>query len=67
MIRKFFKDSETIAWARLQALVGTVLVVILQTDPHLVAPVIPTKWFPWYLLASGIITEVLRRLREEDM
>lgn len=66
-IRHFFRDSETLAFARLQMLAGVVLEVLVQTDPNLIAPIIPSEWFPWYLLASGILTEILRRARADDL
>lgn len=61
--RKWFKDSETIAWARLQVLVGLVLGVLTALDPNLIGAVLPEKWVPIWFLFSGIVTEVARRNR----
>lgn len=61
--RKWIKDSETIAWARLQVLLGVVLGTLMALDPHLVATVLPENWAPYWLLFSGILTELARRNR----
>ncbi|MCX8572868.1 hypothetical protein [Aminobacter sp. MET-1] len=63
-IKHFFKDSETIFWARLQAAVGAVAVAVTYVDPSVLQPVIPADWFPWVLVANGVMTEYLRRRRE---
>lgn len=67
MLKKWFNDSETILWARLQAVVGAALEIITVLDPSLVAGVMPNRWFPWYMLGAGILTEVLRRRRATDL
>ncbi|UVK46264.1 hypothetical protein BPNPMPFG_001885 [Mesorhizobium sp. AR07] len=66
-IRTWFKDSETIAWARLQMLGGAVLAVIAATDPSLFNQHIPERWLPFYVLGAGVITEIARRIRAKDM
>lgn len=66
-IRKWFKDSETILWARLQMLGGAVLQTLAVTDPNLFSQYIPSKWVPVYLFAAGIVTEFARRLRDPEM
>ncbi|RUV82874.1 hypothetical protein EOA75_29945 [Mesorhizobium sp. M1A.F.Ca.IN.022.07.1.1] len=66
-IRAWFKDSETIAWARLQMLGGAVLTVLSATDPSLFNQYIPDRWLPLYIVGSGVLTEVLRRLRAKDL
>lgn len=60
-IRVFFKDSETIAWARIQLVVGAVWTVLAMSD---LSGVLPAKWLPYWLILSGIITELSRRARE---
>ena len=65
--RKWIKDSETIAWARLQVLVGLVLGVLTALDPNLIGAVLPEKWVPFWFLFSGIVTEVARRNRAKDL
>lgn len=61
--RKWIKDSETIAWARLQVLLGLVLGVLATLDPYLVSSILPENWAPYWLLFSGILTELARRNR----
>ena len=64
-IKAFFKDSETIFWARLQTLLGIIGSVIDQLDVTLLSGV--PSWFAWFLVANGVVTEILRRRRDEDM
>jgi hypothetical protein len=59
-IKPIFKDSEVLFFGRLQALVG----VAMATN---FAPIIPSKWLPYYIIASGIITELARRNRATDL
>lgn len=66
-LRRWLKDSEIIGVARLQVIVGGGLELATQIDPNLLAPILGETWFPWYLLASGIVTELLRRYRAEDL
>lgn len=64
-IRVFFKDSESIAWARLQMLIGAIWTVISVTD---LSPIFTLwgweKYIPIALVVMGIMTEVMRRARE---
>ncbi|MBX3583542.1 MAG: hypothetical protein KF810_16780 [Rhizobiaceae bacterium] len=64
-IKKFFADSETIFWARLQAFIGVVAVIVTYVDPQVLAPVIPSDWFPAFLVVNGVLTEFLRRRRAD--
>ncbi|WP_054312290.1 hypothetical protein [Mesorhizobium sp. 1M-11] len=66
-IKRFFKDSETIFWARLQTALGIVAAALTYVDPSLLQPIIPAQYFPWLLVANGIITEYLRRRREDGL
>lgn len=66
-IRKFFKDSETIFWARLQMFLGAIAGLLTIVEPSLVAPILPAEWVPWFLLLNGAATEYLRRRRDEEM
>ena len=66
-IKTFFKGSETIAWALLQTALGFAVSVLTFVDPQLLAPVLPPKWFPVFLLANGLATEYLRRRRASDL
>ena len=66
-IKRFFKDSETIFWARLQAVLGIAAAVVTFVDPSILQPIVPPAWFPWLLVANGVFTEYLRRRREEGL
>jgi len=66
-IKAFFSDSETIFWARLQALFGFIGSVMAVVDPSLLQPLLTPKGFAIYLLVNGIVTELLRRLRTDDL
>lgn len=69
-IKTFFKNSETIAWARFQAALGAIANVLVFVDPNLVAAVIPPEYariIAVYMLLNGLATEYLRRRRAEDM
>lgn len=63
-IKKFFLSSETIFMARVQVFLGAVLSVVVTMDPHLLAGVIGSKWFPLFLMGHGILMEYLRRRRD---
>lgn len=59
-----FRDSETLFFARVQMVVGAVLTVLGTTDLTPVLHMFGLSWYvPLYLIASGIITEYLRRAR----
>lgn len=68
MLRRFFRDSETLLWARLQMFVGGLWSVLSVTD---VAPILNTfglgKYVPVVLFAMGIVTEYARRRRATDL
>lgn len=66
-IRAWFKDSETIAWARIQAALGIVAGIVTYVDPSVIQPIVPPDWFPWLLVANGLLTEYLRRRRENGL
>jgi uncharacterized membrane protein HdeD (DUF308 family) len=63
-IKAFFSDSETIFWARLQAFIGVVAGLVTYVEPTALAPIIPSEWFPAFLVVNGIATEFLRRRRD---
>jgi len=67
MLKRWFRDSETLLWARLQTALGFAVSVLTFVDPQLLAPVLPSKWFPVFLLANGLATEYLRRRRASDL
>lgn len=68
-IKAFFKSSETIFWARLQAVIGIAALALTYVDPAVVQPVFggDAGKFAWFLLANGLATEYLRRRRDEKM
>ncbi len=64
-IKRFFADSETIFWARLQAVIGFGALAVTYVDPSVLSPVLgDAKWFPWFVLLNGFATEYLRRRRD---
>lgn len=64
-IRVWFKDSETIVWARLQMLIGGLWTVLSVTD---LTPIFSLfgweKYIPASIFVMGLITEMVRRHRE---
>ncbi|WP_353640753.1 hypothetical protein [Mesorhizobium sp. WSM2239] len=66
-IKKFFKDSETIFFARLQVFIGVVAVIITYVQPEVLAPILPGGWAPYAVVAHGFALEYLRRRRAEDL
>lgn len=64
MLKKWFKDSETILWARIQMIGGAVLAVLAMSD---LTGVIPAKWLPYWVIISGVITELGRRARDPNL
>lgn len=65
-IRTFFKDSETIFWARFQMFMSAVIAVLATIDPNMFMSYVPAAYVPIYLFASGLITELARRMRETN-
>ena len=65
-IKACFKNSLTILWARLVAVVGLLLAAgqsVLQ-DPNVASAVqaaLQPKYVPYYVIAIGLITELARR------
>lgn len=57
-IKAWFDYNETILWARLQVLVGAVWAVLQATD---LSPVLQGKYMTYWLVFSGVVTELLRR------
>jgi lysozyme family protein len=65
-IKTWFKNSATILWARIVALVGLLLAVgqSLLTDPNVSSAIqaaLQPKYIPYYVIAIGLVTEVARR------
>ncbi|HZP76542.1 MAG TPA: hypothetical protein VFB45_10400 [Pseudolabrys sp.] len=65
-LKKGFRHSVTILWARLVALTGVALAVAtaLATDPAVTGAVqgaLDPKYVPYYVIAIGIVTELCRR------
>lgn len=57
-IKNWFWRSETIAFARLQLLIGSVWTVLSVSD---LSPLLNPKWLTYWLIFSGALTEYLRR------
>ncbi len=60
-IKSWFKNSVTIAWARVQTVLGTVFAVLGAVDLSPLTSALPAKWAGVWLVISGIITEIARR------
>ena len=54
----WFYNSATILWARFGVLFGCVLTVLTMTN---MAPWLPAKYLPIWIVINGVITEYLRR------
>lgn len=67
LFERYFKDSETILWARLQMLGAAIIAVLATIDPMLFSSYIPTGYLPIYIFVSGVITEIARRMRAKDL
>ena len=61
-IKTWFLHSETILWARLQMFVGAVWTVLSVAD---LSPVLNPKLLTYWLVASGVISELVRRRGSE--
>jgi hypothetical protein len=57
-IKRFFRHSVTIAWARLLVLLGILATVLPGID---VSTLVPAKYMPLWLIGIGVLTEVARR------
>jgi hypothetical protein len=70
-IKAWFKDSETIFWARLQVFIGSIWSSFLGFDWALMIRDTPPTWREWaiagVIVAQGGITEYARRRRAEDL
>lgn len=66
-IKHFFKSSETIFWARLNALLGALATAATFVDPSLLQELLTPRTFAIYVLVNGIATEYMRRRRDPNM
>lgn len=64
---KWFKDSETIFWARVQMIIGILAAIVTYVEPYVLEPLLPPEWFPWFVLLNGVLTEYLRRRRDDTL
>lgn len=55
----WFYNSGTILWARLNVLLGCIVLVITTTD---MSPWLPAKYMPAWIVINSIISEYLRRM-----
>jgi hypothetical protein len=56
-----FHDSEVIVWGRLQVVFAAVWFILIHTDLSTI--ITNPKYLTYWLMASGVITEVARRRR----
>lgn len=66
-IKRVFTDKESIAWARIQAVIGALAVAVTYVEPVVLQPIMPPGWFPWLLVLNGVLSEYLRRRRASDL
>lgn len=70
-IRAWCKDSESIAAARLVALLGAVASTLAALDPGVLQAAVAAlglaKWWPLLVLAGGVVLELLRNARDPAM
>jgi lysozyme family protein len=71
LIKQWCKNSETIFWARLQVLLGSAAAIVMAVaaDPSVnaaIQAVLKPEYVPYYVIAFGVLTEVLRRRRAND-
>jgi hypothetical protein len=71
-MKRWCKDSETIFWARLQVVVGSAAAIVMAVaaDPSVnaaIQAVLKPAYVPYYVIAFGLLTEVLRRRRASDL
>ena len=59
-----WKNSGTIILARLQVIGGALIMTAQATD---LSPIIPPKWLPVWLVASGTFTEVVRHWNDPSI
>lgn len=65
-IKAWFRHSATILWARAVALAGVTLAAFegIMADPSMTAAVqqvLQPKFVPYYVIAIGLVTELVRR------
>jgi hypothetical protein len=65
-IKAWFRNSVTILWARVVALMGLLLAAIqsVLADPSVngaVQQVLQPRYIPYYVIAIGLVTEIARR------
>jgi hypothetical protein len=70
-IKTWFKDSEVIFWARLQAFAGALIVALSMPEVLTLVSGGDVAWpqliVAGALVANGFMTEYLRRRRAEDL
>lgn len=54
----WFYNSSSVLWARIQVLMGCIVLVMTTTD---MSPWLPVKYLPIWVVINGVITEYLRR------
>ena len=63
-IKDWFRNSETILWARVQVLVGVIWAVLSTAD---LSPVLSGKYMTYWLIFNGVVSEYLRRRGTETV
>jgi hypothetical protein len=65
-VSAWFKHSVTILWARIVALSGVIMAIVVNvfSDPNVnstLQSALQAKYLPYYVIAIGVITELARR------
>lgn len=66
-MKKFFAYSETVFWARLNAVIGALATAATFIDPSLLQEFLTPRTFALYVLVNGVATEYLRRRRAPNL
>lgn len=71
-LKQWFKNSETIVWARIQMLAGAVVAIWISVSSNptidaAIHTVLKPAYVPYYVIACGVLTEYLRRRRATDL
>ena len=60
-IKNWFRNSATIAVARVQTALGAAFSILSAVDLSPLGSVLPAKWAGVWLVFSGVVTEIARR------
>ena len=64
--KRVFSSSETIVFARLQLAIGALFSTGV-VNPKSLEAVLPSNAMAWWLIISGILTAILRKMRDPEL